>query len=176
MPFASTALLQSAWVVPDLQSAMDDWLRTMKVGLFLTFEVSAPNALYRGRRSPLKMSIGLTQAGPMQIELIQQLSSGPSAYRDSVSKGQRGFHHVLRVAADYDAEVDGLRQRGIVLATEGELGDGLRWIYADTRAEIGCMLEIVPASPQIRALNQAVFEASIDWDGGDPIRPFNLRL
>lgn len=164
------SIVQNCWVVSDLGQAIDQWIRTAGVGPFFTLELSVPDALYRGKLSPLHFSVALAQAGPLQIELVQQHSPGPSAYRDVVPEGQSGFHHVLYMADNYQAEVDRLRGLGIVMATEACF-DGGPWVCADTRAQMGCMLEIVPDRPILRYLNKLVLESSVGWDGTDPIRP-----
>ena len=40
------------------------------------------------------MSCAFAQAGPMQIELIEQHTDGPSVYRDMFPAGTGGFHHL----------------------------------------------------------------------------------
>lgn len=158
-----TDIHQSCWVVPDLIAAAERWVK-MGVGPFVTIESSFPDAIYRGERVPLEIFAGLAQAGPMQIELIEQRSPGPSAYRDSFAPGESGFHHVAKIVPDYDEQVAALRARGIVIATEA-IFDGKPFCYADTRAEIGAMLEIVPDTSVIRELNAAVVAAARGWDG-----------
>lgn len=164
-----TALInQACWVVDDMEVAARNWAAN-GVGPFLTFDVDMPDAIYRGAPVPLRMTIGLAQAGPMQIELIQQHSPGPSAYRDVVPEGASGFHHVFRVVDDYDAAVAELKARGIVLATEAFYG--AHFCYADTRGEIGAMTEIAADSPLLRDLQAKVTTASLEWDGTTLLRP-----
>jgi hypothetical protein len=167
----SSHINQACWIVPDLHTGIGEWLK-LGVGPFFTFDVDLPDAIYRGRVEPLTFSVALAQAGPVQIELIEQRSAGPSAYRDTVPVGSTGFHHIFKIVKDYDAEICSLKARGIVLATEAFLGQ--RFCYADLREEIGTMLEIAEDSEKLRALNDAVAKGSREWDGRqDPIRSLN---
>ena len=168
------ALLQNCWVVTDLEDAMERWL-SMGVGPFFRRDSDYPDALYRGRPEPLAFKAALAQAGPVQIELIQQTSKGPSAYRDMVPEGQTGFHHMCRIVRNVGEEIGGLRARGIEMASEFRSVGGAQVAYADTRNELGCMLELVPAEPVLINLFRDVAQAAQDWDGTDPVRMLELK-
>ncbi|GLV26758.1 VOC family protein [Sphingobium sp. TomTYG45] len=168
------ALLQNCWVVTDLDDAMERWL-SMGVGPFFRRDSDYPDALYRGRPEPLAFKAALAQAGPVQIELIQQTSKGPSAYRDMVPEGQTGFHHMCRIVHNVGEEIRRLRARGIEMASEFRSVGGAQVAYADTRNELGCMLELVPAEPVLINLFRDVAEAARYWDGRDPVRMLELK-
>jgi hypothetical protein len=168
----SMPITQSCWVVPDVDQAANGWIE-LGVGPFFKFDIDIPNALYRGKVSPLSFTVALAQAGPTQIEFICQHSDGPSAYRDSVPAGSSGFHHVCRAFGRYDETVTMLKSKGIVLATEFEIG-GARTCYADTRATMGCMFEVVEESDIGHRLLATIRNAAIGWDGRDPIRKLRL--
>jgi hypothetical protein len=89
----ATRLVQNAWVVPRLEDAIPGWV-ALGVGPFFVLERAYPQALYRGTPVPLSFRAALAQAGDIQIELIEQTSDGPSAYRDMVPAGATGFHHM----------------------------------------------------------------------------------
>lgn len=167
-------LLQNCWVVPDLDEAMQRWL-SMGVGPFFRRDADYPDALYRGRPEPLAFKAALAQAGPVQIELIQQTSAGPSAYRDAVPEGQSGFHHMCRMVHDVGEEIARLRARGIEMASEFRSVGGAQVAYADTRREMGCMLELVPTEPVLVNLFRDVAQAARYWDGSDPVRMLELN-
>ena len=161
---------QIAWVVDDLTSAMHRWLDTTRVGpFFVASHARAENVLYRGSTIELDTSVALTQAGVMQIELIQQHNDGPSAYRDSVPAGQDAMHHMGAITDDFDAELARYRQAGVAVPYEVTFG-GIRVAYFDTRPAIGCMTELVERHPAYEGLSAMIAEAAADWDGTDPIR------
>jgi len=161
---------QTAWVIDDLKSAMQRWLTTTSVGpFFVIAHAQVENVRYRGQPIELDTSIALAQAGPMQIELIQQHNDGPSAYRDSVPAGEIGMHHIGGLADDFDSEVKRYRDAGVEVPYEASFGD-LRFAYFDTRSTIGCMTELMERRPTSEDLISMVADASRDWDGSDPIR------
>jgi hypothetical protein len=167
---ASLPIVQAAWVVDDLQQAMSQWLR-LGVGPFFTLDVDLPSVLYRGQPSSLSMSIGMAQAGAVQIELIQQTSQEPSAYTEGAKSGAAGFHHVCRALGGYDETIALLKAQGVVVATEARWGDGgPRFCYADTRDTLGCYLEIADDSEIGQRMYAVVGGAAESWDGQDPIR------
>lgn len=167
----SAHYLQMSWVVDDLQSAMDAWLHKAGVGPFFVMENLQPEPVfYRGQPAELAFNVAMAQAGPMQIELIQQLSEGPSAYRDSVDKGSSGFHHLAVIVDDYEREMALYRATGFVPATEAIFGD-IRYAYVDTRSgPTACMVEVIQDNPGIRELFHTIASAAVGWDGKDPVR------
>jgi hypothetical protein len=163
--------VQTAFVVPDLGAAMHQWLRTGSTGPFVVMSHVAPsNGIYRGSPAELEMSCAFAQAGPMQIELIEQHNDGPSVYRDMFAAGSSGFHHLCYWAdGTIGEEVEHFRERGIepgYLASFGALNFG----YFDARAQLGCFIEVLEREPGTVALFQSVAEAAKDWDGSNPIR------
>ena len=158
-------ILQHAWVVPDLDAAIHHWHQTLKVGPFLVNRnLSITDPLHRGHPRAVAFSTAVAQSGSIQIELIEQHDDGPSAFRDIVPAGATGFHHVAIIAEDFDAA---LRQyAGVEIAAEGHFGD-IRFVYLDTSATLGAMLEILEDRPAIRAFFGAIRKANERWDG-DP--------
>lgn len=158
-------ILQHAYVVPDLDAAIHHWHRTLGVGPFLinrNLKISDP--LYRGRPRAVAFSTAVAQSGGIQIELVEQHDDGPSAFRDTVPAGGTGFHHVAIIAEDFDAT---LREHvGVEVAAEGRFGD-IRFVYLDTSATLGAMLEILEDRPAIRAFFGAIRKANERWNG-DP--------
>lgn len=163
-------LIQAGFVVDDLNSAIGRWLKTANIGPFYIMRNVRPeNGIYRGKPAPLEMDIAFAQAGPMQIELIQPLSPGPSMYRDSVPKGQDGFHHVCYFTDDIDGEFERFRVQDVPVAYQATFGQ-MRFAYFDTRAKIGCMTEVMEHDPIVEGMFEMIAQASIGWDGRNPIR------
>lgn len=163
--------VQTCFVVPDIQAAMAQWLRASEVGpFFVMSHVEPSNGLYRGQPAHLEMSCAFAQAGPMQIELIEQHSDGPSVYRDMYPAGSGGFHHLCYWAdGAIEQEVDYFRDKGIepgYLASFGALNFG----YFDARRELGCFVEVLEREPGTVGLFKTIADAADDWDGSDPIR------
>lgn len=159
------AIIQHAWVVPDLDAAIHYWHRSLGVGPFLVnrnLQISDP--LHRGVPRDVRFSTAVAQSGSIQIELVEQHDDGPSAFRDTVPAGISRFHHVAIVAEDFDAA---LREHAdVAVAAEGRFGD-VRFVYLDTSATLGAMLEILEDRPVIQAFFGAIRKANERWDG-DP--------
>ncbi len=165
--------MQLCWVVPDLEEAIHHWIKTTGAGPFFIFgEVHFTESFYRGQPmdiAPHRASIGYM--GDTQIELVQPLGDEPGIWRDLVSEGQSGFHHVGLYSEHYQADVDAYLDSGTEMAFEG-LMMGAKTCYIDTSKQLGFMTEIVTANPIAEQVFNTIKSASIDWDGSDPIRPF----
>lgn len=161
---------QAAWIVRNVDEAVDRWLKNVRVGPFFVLRnVEVEGFRYRGEPGAIKFSAALAQAGSLQIELIEQHGSDPSAYRDSIAEGEEGFHHFGAIVQDYDSEMDFYKRQGAVIASDGKFGD-MRYSYIDTREHFGYMTEVVESKESILELFKMVSDAAIDWDGRDPIR------
>lgn len=166
---------QYAWVVDSLDRAMEGWL-ALGVGPFFTRSLTWDKAVYRGRVVPLSIRVGLAQAGASPIELIEQTSAGDSVFRDVVSDGGTGFHHVCKFTDDVEREAATLAAAGIVIAGELPRPGSTRTIFADTREQIGAMLEILEPSDLLRSWYALVEDGAREWDGRDPVREITREL
>ena len=155
-------VIQVAMIVDDVEQACREWTKTTGIGPFMIVpHIQLDEYDHRGKGgSGLDFSVGLAQSGGVQIELIQQHCDSPSAYRDTIAKGQTGFHHLGIYPEDYDAAYAHYVDQGFEVAINGAAG-GYRFCYIDTTSSIGCMIELIEANPV----------HTDDWDGKtDPIR------
>jgi len=165
--------MQLAIIVDDIATACANWTRTTGIGPFLHVpHVFLEEFDYRGVKSAgLDFSVAIAQSGGIQIELVQQHSGGPSAYRDTIAKGAQGFHHLAIYTGDYDAVYAHYVSQGFVAAVDGTFG-GFRFSYIDTSAAIGCMVELIEENPLQTDFFERIAQAARDWDGvTDPLRP-----
>jgi len=164
-------IFQNAWVVDDAEAAAAKWASELGIGPFFMTEYTDhfSDITYRGEPSELSMIVGLAQAGPVQIELIQPTTDKPCAYRDSVEPGTVGFHHMCVWTHDIDADTEYLNGLGYPTANAGNART-VRFAYYDTRPLLGCMLEVVEYMPPIVERFQRIAEAGNTWDGTRPIR------
>jgi len=170
MTGSCTGLIQAAFIVNDLEDAVRRWLATARVGpFFIIPHAKVECVLYRGAPAVLDFSAALAQAGPLQIELIQQHSDTPSAYRDVYPKGREGFHHVCMMTNDFDAELARHAAEDSPTATQGAFGD-MRFAYVDTRARLGHMTEIIEDRASIKEMFKLIADACASWNGENPIR------
>ncbi len=170
-PCEQRRVMQSAWVVDDIESACMKWVETTGIGPFYIFPHLQLEVNYRGKPSKLDFSVASAQAGGVQIELVEQHCHTPSAYRDQFEQGERGHHHMAIYVSDYDAALAHYLDRGFVVATSGLFGE-MRFSYVDTRDAIGCMMEIIQHDPIQDEIFKRISDGAKYWDGvTDPIRP-----
>src|SRR6185369_10374617 len=125
---------QIAFVVRDVERAMQYWIETLGVGPFFVLREITPDTFrYRGAPSPAPtLTIGFANSGTLQVELIQQHDDRPSAYRDFLASGREGLQHVSSwlTRAEYDATMARALAAGAVVAHEGAMaGGGVRFAY-----------------------------------------------
>ena len=100
-------VIQMCYVVPDIRAAMSVWVDKLKVGpWFLLDHFTGGNPKYRGRDSTADVSIAMSFAGHMNIELIQPNNDAPSVYREWIDRRGYGFHHWGRATTNFDQDVD----------------------------------------------------------------------
>ena len=168
---------QLALVVRDADKVMRHLAESLGVGPFYVMREIAPTDYhYRGKPAPAPvLTLGFAQAGPLQIEIIQQHNDAPSGYLDFLSGGLEGCQHVATWFGD-PAEYDAARQRmldaGLTLVHEnGARAVGFRFAYFSTDLPGGLMLEIAEAlSPAIKPLTDLIASSAETWDGSEPIR------
>jgi hypothetical protein len=165
-------VFQNAWVVDDVYKACQHWIDFYGVGPFYMMEhLDLHNLKYRGAPAELDISVGLAQAGNVQIELIQQFNDGPSVYRDIVPKGKTGYHHFCIYTHDYAADKAYFEENGYATGMEGTSPDGsVTFAYFDTVDELGVFTEVVNPAEGIVSRNRDIAAAAENWDGSDPIR------
>jgi hypothetical protein len=166
-------IIQVAFIVPDIQKAMPIYAERLGIGpwfLFEHFEFAYLN--YRGAPSNLDITLALGNSGHMMFELIQQNDDLPSVYKDVYAKKGWGFHH-WAVAASPDKYISTVKRytdQGHALALDGAVAIGARAAYLDTTDLLGGMIEVIEVTPQVEGLFTHIHQASVGWDGQDPIR------
>lgn len=168
------AIVQNAYVVNDIEEACHRLHKIYGIGPFLGNQKTAlAGVMHRGEPAPdIEITGVFVQSGDLNIELVQQHSSGPSAFRDMFPKGKQGFHHVAVFCDDYEAERDAFVAAGYPIASEFDSRVGCKICYVDTTATLGHMVELYPENEVIRAMYAQTRAAADTWDGKDLIRPF----
>ena len=117
--YESLRIVQNAYVVQDLDQAIERWHTSHGLGPFVVSRhLKFEHSLYRGKQVPLDISAAFVQCGDLQVELICQHNPGPSAFRDMFTEGQEGLHHVAVFPEDYDRLISGYQARGFAVAAE----------------------------------------------------------
>jgi hypothetical protein len=163
---------QMGYVVRDIESAMRHWTKVIGIGPFFYFErVPMEDFTYRGKPSPIELSIALANSGALQVELIQQRNEAPSMYLDFLRAGSEGLHHLAYWTETFDADLARIAAAGYKIGQSGWVGgpDG-RFIYFLTENHPGTVVEISEISGRKGKSFRRIAEASRTWDGSEPIR------
>jgi hypothetical protein len=179
-PEGAYRFFQLGFVVRHLVAVAGRWAEVFGVGPFHVLPRREVAYTHRGAASALDLQVGVAQAGPVQIELIEQFCDRPSVFRDVVgdaldagrpgaSGAWGGLHQLCTVTTDYDATVAHYRALGY--ETIGELAErGQRVAYVDTFADFGFVTEVAQEAPGFLDQLAAIDRTCASWDGRDPVR------
>ena len=168
-PEGEFRFFQLGYIVDDLLAAAGKWARTFGIGPFHVLPRTRVDCTYRGAPSGLDVQVGVAQAGPVQIELIQQNDDRPSVYRELTAPGSSLMHQLATVTADYDGQSAHYASLGYELVCEVITPDQ-RVAYFDTVADFGFYVEVIEQSPLFLKHIAAIARTCEQWDGTDPIR------
>lgn len=164
-PEGDYRFFQLGFVVDDLLAAAARWAAVFGVGPFHVLPRMTSDWVTAGASTTIEMQIAVAQAGPVQIELIQQHDDTPSIFRGH----EGGLHQLCTIATDYDAKVAHLVGLGYELAGELRAG-GQRVAFVDTVADFGFFTEVVEGPPEFLRQLAAIARTCAEWDGTDPVR------
>jgi len=167
-------IAQTAFVVEDLPTAIDHWVKNTGAGPFFVLDrFLVPGQTYRGEESTADITIAMGFAGHMLIELIQPLDNNPSVYRETIAHRGYGFHHFGLASADVDADSLAYQARGYHEAFRAAVPTGGEVVYLDNGSGVQWgFLELLPVTPGMDETFTRFWKASLDWDGSNPVRSF----
>jgi catechol 2,3-dioxygenase-like lactoylglutathione lyase family enzyme len=168
---------QLAYLVPDIEQAMDHWSRVLGVGpWFYNPRVPIRNYRFRGQSYEPHNSVALANSGSLQVELLQTRNDVPSMYREFREAGHQGAQHVAYWTENFDADLARLQAQGFKVAMSGEVGERGRFVYFDNASHPGlhpgAVIELSEVAGPKGKLFRLIREASDGWDGRDPVRAF----
>ena len=159
---------QIAYIVEDLDAAIRHWTAFAGIGPWTVYKNTSMRGHCRGADTTVKMNVGLSYQGEVQIELIQVTSRTPSPYQDPGGHSLIGMHHIAWLSHDIDADVARAKQRGMVPAFEASNGV-VRVAYMESAAEPGLLLEFIEAAPVVLESFASGVKAAQEWDGGKAV-------
>ncbi|MBL7492636.1 VOC family protein [Frankia sp. AgB1.9] len=168
-PEGEYRFFQQGFLVDDVLAAAASWARVFGVGPFHVMPAFDQHAIYRGTEATITLQVAVAQAGPVQIELIQQHCDRPSVFRDWSRGGTSTFHQLATVTPDYDKKKAHYEGLGYEIVTES-LSGRFRVAFVDTVADFGFYTEVVESTPGFLANLGKIARASEAWDGTDPVR------
>jgi hypothetical protein len=168
-PDGEYRFFQLGHVVDDVIAAAARWAQVYGIGPFHVLPIVEQQLTSGdGQVRSLQIQVAVAQAGPVQIELIQQHCDTPSIYRDWSRDGTSAFHQLATVTEDYDAKLRHFEALGYEIVES--LGGGLRVAYIDTVGDFGFYTEVLERAPGVLEQLQAISATCAAWDGSDPVR------
>lgn len=165
-------VMQIAYIVPDIASAMEHYLPRLRCGPWFMIEhFPLQDATYRGHPTELDVTLAISFSGSMCFELIQQNNwETQSVYTEVQQKRGWGFHHFGVSSANFDADVANYQALGHEMALYGVAGVGARAAYMDTSDVLPGMIELIEMTDRVETFFTMMKNAAEGWDGTDPIR------
>ncbi|WP_435349152.1 VOC family protein [Haloarchaeobius sp. HRN-SO-5] len=128
------AISQIAWVVADLDEAMERYRRVLGFGPWEVHHVEPPehrDMFYDGEKTECSFAIGYTSIGDLEVEFIEP-TSGKSVHQDFLDEHGEGIHHIACFEfEDTPAVMDAFDGAGIPIVQRGQWHDR-DYIYFDT--------------------------------------------
>lgn len=171
-PLIRYPIVQYAYVVDDLDAAIQHWVEVMGAGpFFLSRNHRGREHTYRGLHDDAVFSYAFGQAGPAQIQLIQCMDDRPSVYRDMYPPGHEGFHHVACLVPAEDMESEVARFTGAGFEVASTLHSYVPVAYLDCRSALGFFVELHGLNDDVAELFDEIRVAHEQWDGiTEPVR------
>ena len=161
LPFLTKGIAQVAFVVRDLEAAVEKYWKIFGIGPWHFYTYGKPlvkKMSYRGKPADYEMRIALSYIGDLRIELIE-IGKGDTVYADSVKEHGFGFHHFGILVDDMGAAISAAEKAGYTMIQDGSGfgrdGDG-HYAYLDTEADIGVTLELIQR-PRGRVKPQKIY-------------------
>ena len=151
---------QVAFVVEDIESAMQRWWELLEVGPWEAYTMGPPRLqgmVFRGEPAEFSFRHALAWSGELQLELVQPLA-GPSIFAEHLAHHGEGVHHVGVVVQDHPGGTKVLLDRGFT-PLQSAYGFGLdgsgRFAYFEPPGGIGTVVELIER-PVVRAAPEIV--------------------
>jgi hypothetical protein len=168
-------IVQIAYVVADIDRSMADFTAQLGIGpWFVRGPFVPPAGRLRGRPNAPTVSLARGFSGHMMVELVLQHDDGPSVYHEAGAPRRYGFHHWAIMTPDFDAQVRHYESAGFAEAYYDVLPSGARVMYVDSTDALSGMIEIVELNAAQHRVYTEIYQASVGWDGRDPVRRLGL--
>ncbi len=148
LSFLAGGVAQVAFLVEDLDLAVENYYRTFGIGPwhFYTYEKPfVPRMSYRGADADYAMRVALSYFGPTRVEFIQSIR-GPSIYEEFIERHGYGVQHLGFLVEEMEAALAEARAAGFEMTMDGAGfgpdNDG-HYAYLDTEDAFGAIFELI---------------------------------
>lgn len=162
-------VIQQAYIVPDIQQAMQHWL-ARGVGPFYIEKRRQTRGLHDGEPMLADISAAFAYSGDQQIELIQVFNDAPSIYRQYIDANPHGGLHHLAVWVDnIDEKIAELEAGGHQYRIRVDYRP--MHAYLDSVNYPGVMIQLMERCDLMKELFAFVRSGADNWDGvSKPVR------
>lgn len=169
----NTPLNQIAYAADDVRAFAREHSRLYGSGPFLVMEGFEVSCELRGEQITFTNDVAFGQWGDMQVEVMHQVNPGKGLIHDLFPEGSGrfGVHHFLNLVDDLPAAIAHFEEAGYEIIFRGAMPQGTNVVMIDTARTLGHVTELYEYSDEIRGLFEAVKNASVGFDGTDPVRP-----
>lgn len=158
--------VQMAYAVDDVREAAVGWAPIGAGPFFVMDHIELGATRINGVEATFDHSSAYGWWGDVMFELICQHDTPGS---DRIV-GSGGLHHVAHFVDDLDAVSSALIRDGHAEVLRAETSGGMGFAFHDGGVSRGHLIEVYEGVPRLRAFYDMVREASIGWDGTDPVR------
>jgi len=167
---------QVAYIVGDIDAAIQQWHDEHGVGPFLVARNAAPlsNAYYRGNKAQTaRVNIAFAYVGDMQLELIELIGDTPSLYKEALDREITGVHHYAVCVDDFPAAYNWALDNGYEAVVDAGVDGLARMSYVENR-DAGLILEVIQWNGLTRPYFEGLEKRVKAADGGQLIHEFEL--
>ncbi|MBS7668881.1 VOC family protein [Croceicoccus gelatinilyticus] len=163
-------IMQQAYLPEDFDAAVKYWTETMGVGPFYMLEnIRLGDMTCLGQPTDAVFTVAIAYWGDIQVELVRPENDAPAHYTGKYKVHDR-LHHVCQVVDDIEDARKAVEAAGATIVVEGKVGEDGYVIYADPGFGAGGIVEFVQLGAGGPELFAMIKEASVNWDGSDPVR------
>lgn len=163
-------VVQIAYYVTDPEEAALTWARERNAGpFFLRRHIPVTDVTYRGAASSFDHSSAYGWWGDVMVELFTQHDDAPTAVRERFTRHETGLHHLACFVDDIGTALQRCTDAGLVVAQTALAGETL-FAFVDDVTRNGHYWELYEGNERLRGWYQFVREASIGWNGSEPVR------
>ena len=159
---------QFGFIVADLDAAIAQWVALGVAPWLVMRDMPMNGCLYRGELSEPTISMALSNAGDMQIELIQQHGDTPSIYQEFMAATGGGLNQVAYWVEDFSAVSAAAVEAGWTEVWSGDSGD-TRFAYFEHPTAPVAIVELMELNDMTRAMGPMLEAAAAAWTPGQPI-------
>lgn len=163
-------LVQVSYATTDVRASARRWRELFGAGPFFVREhVALERVVVDGGEGMLDHTVALGQCGDILVEFVQHHRAEPPALADDMRLGRPGLHHVACFVSSLERARDELVASGGRVVMQASTKH-VRFMFVDLGPDVGHLVELHEDTPHLVELYARVREASIGWDGSDPIR------